>query len=1116
MKLPYLCLSCDPAQNWKRQLECSWRRKLLILLGDVQKLESIEKEKLENLKNKLDTIEHLDQLNDELSKVYSQDLPISVLTPHQKLLSELFPFYAFESKDEHHQVSEAFEEFPSEFSFHRKIAPLVPSFSTPSFYSPPCSFCTAKPAYCRMLYLGQDEWCHLACAMWVGIRVTSSGKYSDVLRGLSQGLGSSAPRETESCRHCGYSIKSSIAAKCQSPGCDKSMHFYCAKIVGWSVTDKYNTFCGRHKPKRPLVGTQQRQRALEIKKEPPTQSIPSSDTAPVTPATITRTQPASNSMTSVETVDQKLTPAVAGPTRGNSLDKKTGKPAQFEKMMMVESDKTRPEVTNQKPPPPLLFPTNRAPPPKPQLQPAPQKLTNDQLVKQNTPQNSQNPSGGGGQIDPQKMATSILSARPDFTPTEQNQLHKLIDSLFKEETEKPHIQSTNQNPSISSLSSKSTNQAIVTYAQSPNLNRSLKPEVQSVGHPSRSLPVLHSRPATSAQNNPTQISPSNQIRPLPTLQNMSKQPLPAQPQTSTTPITTPLPTNQNAVQLNTSPKEKTPILSSLLKSNLPQYDGLDEDAFNSSSEDEEVVKKKKKKKEEIPLEDIFRRIEENFIPRGRARPDHNDQAHHWKSKWAKGVCPSDLYIAIGGCSINNIGKIHPDASQKFKKALFPSRFEASKYFWSVENPGNIVKYILNVSVLHVPPPPETYQNVTQRQNEDILLFFKPEEKENNCEMISSEKNNKTEEFTFEYDDFEMAEVELEEILPPPLPKHLQARKRSAESQEEEFLTLPQPSNKRPRRNKKRGQKHEEFEDITEEIGVESAKTPAEVLLTDDEDTEDLNVRRSVRVWSNKIKKELVEEVLPDEIDGWKIPTDDEELEGDIEDKFDESFELEKRVPKLKSQTVGKFKRANSSEGGNSSGKSSRKSSSENIHGHRSKDGKFMPKKRGRGRPKRIIDTDSDDEEFNRAREEVLDDVIEHLGSNFEANQLDSDDERPNNVEIISIDEMKNRFISEEEETSSSDQQNQLKSPSLSEDQTSVTSKTDKDEAEMTKLKEEPVEAKPEMKSDLQVITEKEEPVEAEIEETDMESPSALKSPEMLLKSPGTSSPTEGDTEVKSS
>ena len=40
----------------------------------MKKLESIEKEKLENLKNKLDTIEHLDQLDDELSKVYSKGI----------------------------------------------------------------------------------------------------------------------------------------------------------------------------------------------------------------------------------------------------------------------------------------------------------------------------------------------------------------------------------------------------------------------------------------------------------------------------------------------------------------------------------------------------------------------------------------------------------------------------------------------------------------------------------------------------------------------------------------------------------------------------------------------------------------------------------------------------------------------------------------------------------------------------------------------------------------------------------------------------------------------------------------------------------------------------------
>ena len=61
-------------------------------------------------------------------------------------------------------------------------------------------------------------------------------------------------------------------------------------------------------------------------------------------------------------------------------------------------------------------------------------------------------------------------------------------------------------------------------------------------------------------------------------------------------------------------------------------------------------------------------------------------------------------------------------------------------------------------------------------------------------------------------------------------------------------------------------------------------------VTDDEDTESMTVRRSVRVWSNKIKRELVEESLPDEIDGWKIPSDEEVLDdGAVEDQLDESF-----------------------------------------------------------------------------------------------------------------------------------------------------------------------------------------------------------------------------------
>ena len=215
MKLPYLCLSCDPAQNWKRQLECSWRRKLLILLGDVQahfskfciqwrdltfqncsvnfrgKYKMSHERNLSLLKkrNQKTSKTSLIQLNILISQMTNyqkfilkesvlfftkklvhflktvlirnhknklkSDLPISVLTPHQKLLSDLFPFYSFESNEsERHQVAEAFEEFPSEFSFHRKIAPSVPSFSTPSFFSPPCSFCTAKVNFSKIILFG--------------------------------------------------------------------------------------------------------------------------------------------------------------------------------------------------------------------------------------------------------------------------------------------------------------------------------------------------------------------------------------------------------------------------------------------------------------------------------------------------------------------------------------------------------------------------------------------------------------------------------------------------------------------------------------------------------------------------------------------------------------------------------------------------------------------------------------------------------------------------------------------------------------------------------------------------------------------------------------------------
>jgi len=145
---------------------------------------------------------------------------------------------------------------------------------------------------------------------------------------------------------------------------------------------------------------------------------------------------------------------------------------------------------------------------------------------------------------------------------------------------------------------------------------------------------------------------------------MSKQPLPEVKATPPPPSSTGVPNSVTEVP----PGGSTPILSSLLSSTskpqpeerppiVPQFDGLniqtDTETDDSSQENEKSEKIKKNKK--INVEKVFEEIENVFIKRGRARPDHNDQAHHWRSKWAKGVYPSDLYIAIGGCSINNIG-----------------------------------------------------------------------------------------------------------------------------------------------------------------------------------------------------------------------------------------------------------------------------------------------------------------------------------------------------------------------------------------------------------------------------------------------------------------------------
>ena len=485
------------------------------------------------------------------------------------------------------------------------------------------------------------------------------------------------------------------------------------------------------------------------------------------------------------------------------------------------------------------------------------------------------------------------------------------------------------------------------------------------------------------------------------------------------------------------------------------------------------------------MEQVFNEVEQTFIQRGRARPDHNDQAHHYKSKWARGVSPSDLFIVIGGCEINNIGRIHADASQRNKNAIFPQGYEATKWFWSAKRPGNIVRYILNISVLHKPPPPEQFVNntVSQGSETDLAALLKIKNKPiSNTEAPRRVTKAKT----FSYDDFETIEVELEEIAPPP--KLFAPRKRSCDNQSDESGSIGKRS--RISRSNTRRQKALELEEVPEEADAKN-----DVLLTDDEDTESMTVRRSVRVWSNKIKKELVEEHLPDEIDGWKIPTDDEELENG-EDALDSSFtltpareshkpveqvveapeEVEARGRRVKSQKVGKYKSATQKTKTN--GKKKRK--------------------------RRIVSESESDDEWGRQNSLAIDEVIEELGPSYDQIQAaaEADDDsvlppvmRPNNIEIISMDQIKTRLISSEEEDDqeqkvkpkrisdsesdrSSPVENPLKSPSLGESSPKIEPEAE-EKVESPKVEEKEVKAEVEEKIEAEEVAEDVPEVESE-------------------------------------
>ena len=281
---------------------------------------------------------------------------------------------------------------------------------------------------------------------------------------------------------------------------------------------------------------------------------------------------------------------------------------------------------------------------------------------------------------------------------------------------------------------------------------------------------------------------------------------------------------------------------------------------------------------------------------------------------------------------------------------------------------------------------------------------------------------KTEFKEFSFDDFVEIEPEMIEIQPPP--RFLAGRKRSIDEGNGEI----KPKRGRRGRPSKKREAFPEMEEgildvkdeIDEEKEAEISEENRNVLGTDDEDTEDLNQRRSVRIWSNKIRKELVEEQLPDEIDGWKIPTDEEELE-DGDDVHDSSFEcgetsfndsiVEKRV-KVRSKRATKFREPPAS--ANPPGRPGR---------GRPRASKTNPKKNAEnsvGRPRRrrrIIESDSDEEED---REEEMEKLVEQrlspMVDDFEGHS--PEDGRPNNVELLSIEDVKASLKSDDEQPTS--------------------------------------------------------------------------------------------------
>ena len=171
---------------------------------------------LDPLKRRLDSIDSVHDFATAMDLVArplikSGDQTSNPLVTARSVLCVNFPYYSAQ------RANLPSMSIPDEFDFYRNRAPKLPVYVTSLFRAPPCCLCNARPTHCRLIYLGQDDWCHAACVMWAGIRVSSRGNFSGLIRGLSQGLGTNAPKDPVLHYNSRFTHSKILTFKCLTP-----------------------------------------------------------------------------------------------------------------------------------------------------------------------------------------------------------------------------------------------------------------------------------------------------------------------------------------------------------------------------------------------------------------------------------------------------------------------------------------------------------------------------------------------------------------------------------------------------------------------------------------------------------------------------------------------------------------------------------------------------------------------------------------------------------------------------------------------------------------------------------------------------------------------------------